>query len=268
MRRGPFGAPDFLMNLDEFYQNQMGSRWHSLRQALLRPARQIERENAFSKSHPQVATTYAMDMGSTFPAHSLQVQPGERVLDMCAAPGGKTLILLEALNGTGELIANDLSQIRRERLKRVLRQYIPEEMRGNLKVSGRDAARWGLSEAEGFDRILLDAPCSGERHLLADNKELRNWSPSRSSHLARRQLAMLCSAVDCLKTGGRLVYSTCAVSEIENDGVVEKLLGKRAGKFAIVQVPSPIGEPTRFGWRIWPDVTDWGPIYYCVMEKG
>ncbi len=113
-----------------------------------------------------------------------------------------------------------------------------------------DASRWGLSKTEEFDRILVDAPCSGERHLLKKPLELARWSLKGSKGLVVRQHALLCSALDCLKPGGRLVYSTCSIQPAENDGVIERLKKSREGEFEVERVAAPIGEPTANGWII------------------
>ncbi|HRO66096.1 MAG TPA: RsmB/NOP family class I SAM-dependent RNA methyltransferase [Pseudobdellovibrionaceae bacterium] len=293
---------------EEFYRDLFKDRWTVLKEALQKPERQVLRSNrhgTFSKerfaklevfqdgiywqdmrapfrperSEEQLLDVYIMDPASLAPAFALEVQSGEKVLDLCAAPGGKTLILAEALfadgDQSGELVANDLSPERRGRLIKVLQQYIPREIRdGNVFVTGKDGVQFGLKQPEEFDRILLDAPCSGERHLLENPEELKHWSPRRSEGLATRQYSLLCAAWLALKPGGRIVYSTCALSNLENDGVIRKFLKKKEA-LPIREFSEDVfagelrsaAEPTEFGWQFLPDRSGIGPIYFAVLGK-
>jgi len=274
--------------ISEFYSSMLGERWQRLYPALLAPEARVGRWNQFSKEIPPqesfftaVPTSeiprdaegllryYVMDLASFYAAQALQVESGERVLDMCAAPGGKSLILAEALASSGELIANELSQNRRERLKKVIQQYIPRSVRDRVWVTGKDAGQFALTHKESFDRILLDAPCSGERHLFASPQDLQEWKPSRSDKLAQRQYALLTAALLACRPGGKIVYSTCSISTLENDDVIERLQKKKKNQFEIRESPSPMegSEATKYGRQIWPDATGFGPIYYAVLQK-
>lgn len=276
-----------------------GERWASLRESLLAPVLQVARVNAFAPPSPPVGrevrefagrpaivlergekwkvetdprglmTTYVMDPASIFPAVALGVQPDDEVLDMCAAPGGKSLILAEALrDGEGRLVSNELSDKRRARLRAVFEDYVPRDwIEKHVKVTGHDGTRWCLHETEAFDRILLDAPCSGERHLLADPTEMSQWSPSRTKNLAVRQYSLLASALQVVRHGGRIVYSTCSISSTENDAVIARLLKKREGEAVVRPLSFDIGEATEHGWQILPDETGYGPIYLAALER-
>jgi 5-methylcytosine rRNA methyltransferase NSUN4 len=213
-------------------------------------------------------TTYVMDPASIYPAVALGVQPGEEILDMCAAPGGKSLILAEMLEGEGRLVSNELSDRRRARLRAVIEDYVPRDwIAAHSTVTGHDGTRWCLHETEAFDRILLDAPCSGERHLLADPTEMNQWSPARSKNLAVRQYALLASALQVVRHGGRIVYSTCSISPIENDAVIARLLKRREGEAVVRPLSFEIGESTEHGWQILPDRGGFGPIYLAALER-
>jgi 16S rRNA C967 or C1407 C5-methylase (RsmB/RsmF family) len=164
--------------------------------------------------------------------------------------------------------ANDVSGQRRERLRRVLSEHLPLDILARVTVTGYDASAWLLHEREGFDRILLDAPCSSERHLLSSEKHLSTWTPSRSRHLAVRQFALLASAIEVVKVGGIVVYSTCSISPLENDEVVRKLLRKRPGRIEVVRQAGTAGEETEFGKYFLPDRSGGkGPIYYTVLRR-
>jgi len=282
------------------FEAVFGFRWGDLLDALKKPEKQVARLNRLSSAlppgreeavtlHPdlkdcywttsensllpertaeELLNFYIMDPASVIVARALQVQEGDRVLDMCAAPGGKTLILIEGLLSSGEIFANDLSAERRERLKKVIQQYVPRNIRDRVWVTGKDAVQFGLREPDSFDRVLLDAPCSGERHVLENKKAQEEWSPSRGDHLAVRQYSLLSAALLAVKAGGRIVYSTCSINPQENDGVVHKLLKKRKEQVRLIpQDTHSLGEKTEYGISFLPDRCGFGPLYYAVIEK-
>lgn len=298
----PKGAPTKgLDGFEGFYSEIYGDRWPEMREALLAPVRQVARINRFTdaarleeKGHgfpiadfagspayllegskrwePQpdskgLYDAYVMDAASIFAAAALEPRAGDEVLDLCAAPGGKTLILAERLGPTGRLVSNEPSDRRRARLRAVIEDYLPPEARDHVRVTGFDGTKWCLHETETFDRILLDAPCSGERHLLGDSSEMKLWSPARSKNLSVRQYALLAGALAVVRPGGRIVYSTCSISPLENDQVIARLMKKREGEVRIVKSTFEIGEPTEHGWAILPDRTGFGPIYFSILEK-
>ena len=253
-----------MTEFERFYSTIYGERWGGLLEALRRPGSKVERScfEGFAR--------YGMDPASIRAARALGVRPGERVLDACAAPGGKTLILVEALAGSGVVVANELSSARRFRLKEVLEQHVPAEFHGNFEVMGYDAHRFGLKRPSTFDRVLLDAPCSSEAHLLSDDPEQRDWKESRTRQLAMRQYSLLCAALLALKPGGVLVYSTCSISPLENDGVIERVLRKKGGAFHLDPVQDDLSdlEATRYGWQIFPDRSGGaGPIFLSRLIR-
>lgn len=255
-----------LEAFEAFYASAYGDRWPRLLEALRAPAPRTARPNAF----PNMEPTYEMDPASILVAQSLGAQSGDKILDMCAAPGGKTLVVAEALfasGGEGLLVSNELSQDRRARLIRVLHQYVPQEIRSKIFVRGWDGNQFGLREAGEYDRVLLDAPCSGEKHLLENAKEMSEWSPRRSENLAVRQYSLLASAWSAVRPGGRVVYATCALSPLENDGVIAKLL-KRKVDVTIERIEDSRVEPTEHGARILPDRGFGGPMYFSILSKG
>ena len=144
---------------------------------------------------------------------------GQRLLDCCAAPGGKTAILAER-NPDSQIIAADLHPQRARLLRRLVRAE-------NVQVIAADAAHLPVSGE--FDRVLADVPCSGTG-TLARNPEIK-WrlKPEDLANLHARQLAIASSAVNRLAPGGRLVYSTCSLEREENQAVVEELLSSAAG---------------------------------------
>ncbi len=283
---------------DNFFQSVYKERYLSLKQALLEIEGTVARVNGFSEldsEHPilkeekfltlnaykipdrntyqaregknSLLDLYFMDPGSIFVALSLKVNAGDFVLDMCAAPGGKTLIIAEGLKESGELFANEISEHRRSRLKKVIQDYVPREIRERIWVKGSDGMNYGMKSPNHFDKILLDAPCSGEKHLLQNPKEMKDWSKKRTENLAKRQYGLLCSAMLALKPGGRLVYSTCSISPLENDGVIQRFLERKGDTAKLIQEVHPAGEKTDFGTIFLPDHSGFGPLYYTILEK-
>lgn len=250
-------------NFYSFFSAYFGERWDALRLALRGDS--VYRTVRYPGKEP-----YFLDEASCFAASSLGVEPGMDVLDMCAAPGGKTLLLAGALAGKGSLQSNDRSPDRRLRLSHNVENTLPENLASVIKVSGYDGVRFGLFRKEAFDRILLDAPCSSERHVMESEKYLAEWSPKRIAHIAVTQGALLASAVDALKPGGRLIYSTCALTRMENDDVVRKILKKRKGQVRVLELSPEIPgtDVAEFGLQMLPDRCGGrGPIYCAKLEK-
>ncbi len=279
---------------EEFYSETYKERWPSLKEALLSPKNHLVLYNPYVhgdmpqernflelpylyESHGEELDShkderplpfYFLDGASAIAPHQLHVAPGEKVLDLCAAPGGKSLILAYALEGKGSLTANDKSENRRFRLQRVLRDYLPSEVYDScIRVTGFDAGGWCLYEKEAYDKVLLDAPCSSERHLLESPHLLKEWRIGRTKRLAKNQWTMLASAWLVLKYGGRLVYSTCSLSPLENDGVVEKLVKKFDEECKVIKPQIPRAEETAYGTILLPDRSGHGPFYLAVFEK-
>lgn len=295
-----------LEDFQNFYKNIYHDRWENLNKSLLTPEIQMARWNSWAgdletfreqsqkynldfqqkhflggillssekvvpqKTKQDVLDFYMMDPASVYAARSLEVKDGHRVLDMCAAPGGKSLILIESLKTSGEIICNDLSADRRERLKKVIQQYVPRDIRDRVWVKGQDGVQYGLREPESFDAILLDAPCSGERHVLEDPRALADWTPRRPRGLEQRQYSLLSAAFLALKPQGYLLYSTCSINPDENDGVVDRLLEKRGMHIELADLDDSIlegAEKTKSGLLYLPDRCGFGPLYVSRLFK-
>ncbi len=194
------------------------------------------------------------------------------VLDLCAAPGGKSLLVADAISDASTLHLNDLSRSRVDRLRRVFAESFGADER--ITISVGDGTRWGMHNPEHYDLIILDAPCSSEGHVLSSSKKLSQWGPARIKRNAQTQHALLCSAWDALRPGGLLMYSTCALAERENDGAVAALGKKREGVQVAIQPPRPgaelalMGEKTEHGWLLLPDHNEGiGPLYVSYLSK-
>ncbi|MCB0341989.1 MAG: RsmB/NOP family class I SAM-dependent RNA methyltransferase [Pseudobdellovibrionaceae bacterium] len=258
MKRGPEA-------FTRYYEGVWGERWIKLKASLQQPSAKVSLPSPFSDTR---SLPYELDPASLMPAAALQVKPGNRVLDMCSAPGGKALAMIFSVEGEAKFVLNDLSKQRLSRLNRVLKEQLPESVLSQVRTTHFDSSRWGMYEPEAFDRVLLDAPCSGEQHLLSRPAELAQWSLKRTKYLAQRQYALLCAGVQVLKPGGRLVYSTCTISPLENDQVISKYLKKKPNTVTVERVGSECGEPTEHGWIILPDQCQGqGPIYFSVLQK-
>jgi 16S rRNA C967 or C1407 C5-methylase (RsmB/RsmF family) len=249
------------VDFDSFFSRMHGARWLSLKEALLRPAKHCELTRGLLKP-------YYLDEASVIAAKELGTREGDSILDLCAAPGGKSLVLAVDMGESGLLTANDRSRARRERLRQVLREHLPPDNFRRIRITGHDASRWGLYEKDRYDRVLLDAPCSSERHVLNSPHHLKKWSSARTKHLSIQEYAMLAAAVTSVKPGGTVLYCTCTISRYENDDVIHKL-SERLGS-GIETIPSNCGsgETTQYGLQIWPDTADGlGPMYIAKIRK-
>lgn len=220
---------------------------------------------------------YLLDPASVWAASLLDAQPGDAVLDLCAAPGGKSLSLLFATRALIKLTAVDSSATRAQRMKSIFKQQLPKDLEFLPEVFVLDGAKVGQRWPLQFDRVLVDAPCSGERHQLQKaGKSQSSWSPKGVQRLQARQTALICSGFDALKPGGQMVYSTCSIHPKENDEVVAKLLKKRLDavlveRKSLCEAPRQSQcepEPTAQGQIFLPDIAPhFGPIFAAVIRK-
>ncbi|KAL0021804.1 hypothetical protein WJX77_002119 [Trebouxia sp. C0004] len=355
-------------------------------------------EQPTSDAQSRLLSWYWLDEASLLPALMLDPKPGHTVLDMCAAPGGKSFMLAsmlfdqqrqgsaananhtqhsaagaselnlpegiacsalpplqEASNGTGNtqqaaraaaallkqptpdladmrvstlaasnsdlnmtptlsaqhgqhtaavgsLTCNELDPSRKSRLQIVMESYLPPALKKRVRLTPHDSARyWGRFEPETYDCVLLDAPCTSERHVLQQaatgsgkSAKLR-WSPRQCEDMAALQVRLLTAALKSVKCGGHVVYSTCSISPLENDQVVSKALALLQDQMHISissnpkqmlkehdQLPSEpfrastslaellrqVGaEPTQHGIIVLPDKAGSGPMYVCLLLK-
>ena len=263
---------------EDYFLKIYQGRWKSIKAALLEKNKQIDRPNLFYGTDSQLSSSYLMDPASEIVAQCLQAKPTDLVLDLCSAPGGKALIIAEQMSfnsqkmwsqPSGELICNEMSEGRRIRLVRVLNEYIEKEKRLFIFVKGLDGNQYGLRQPGHFDRVLADVPCSGERHLLENSSELELWTEKRTKNLSVRQFSLLSSAWLAVKVGGTIVYSTCSLSPLENDGVVSKLVKKRGTQIIRPEFLKNYDflEETEFGFQILPDTCGYGPMYFSILQK-
>ena len=222
-----------------------------------------------------IGAYYLQAKAPMFAVETLAPQPGERVLDLCAAPGGKTTQLAAHMNNSGLLVANEMSK---KRLPALV---------GNLERCGVSNAV--ITQAQGtllaryfhnfFDRILVDAPCSGDGIVRKDLSMLRYWSPEDAQRQAQTQTGLLRAAFHMLRPGGSLVYSTCSLSLEENEHVLMALLTRYSESASVLPISSietsPLAESIRTGLpdslrhavRIWPHLYDTEGAFVACLGK-
>ena len=166
------------------------------------------------------------------------VQPGMRVLDLCAAPGGKSTQLASMLRGEGLLVSNEIHPAR----AKILSQNIERMGIPNAIVTNEPPERLKERFALFFDTVVVDAPCSGEGMFVKEPEAVPNWSPENVELCAARQLAILDCAAEMTAPGGTLVYSTCTFAPLEDERNVSVFL-MRHPEFEIIDLPAKLGEP-------------------------
>ena len=175
---------------------------------------------------------YLQEPSAMTPATVLPVVPGERVLDLCAAPGGKATALGAKLHGEGLLVANDISASRAKALLKNLEVFGI----ANSYVTNAVPERLAEQFEESFDKILVDAPCSGEGMFRKDLANARIWSLEKVEECAKTQHAIIRSAVSMLRPGGLLLYSTCTFSPEENEQTIASLLAEKP-EMELLEIP-------------------------------
>lgn len=191
---------------------------------------------------------YLQNEASWVPVVALNPQPGEIVLDICAAPGGKTSHIAALMQNKGRLVANDNSRPRLMKLRQNLTR-----LHATAEYTLHDATRLSRAFPEStFDKILLDAPCSGEGLInLMQPKTLDSWSVAHIRRLSGLQKQLIVEAWSRLKPGGMLVYSTCTMAPEENEVVVNHLL-KHRDDAVILPMPFSL-KRTMSGLVAWND---------------
>jgi 16S rRNA (cytosine1407-C5)-methyltransferase len=180
---------------------------------------------------------YIQAASSMLAVLALQVEPEMSVLDLCAAPGSKTSQIAALMENRGILVANDRS---RKRLYR-LREILQRQGATNVEVLCGPGERLGRTHADCFDRVLVDAPCSGEGRFRLDRPiRISKWNLQEIRGLAKLQEQLLISALRCVRIGGLVVYSTCTFAPEENEMVLEKVLRKKNIDATVVDIPNEL----------------------------
>ena len=264
---------------EQYYSNLYGQRWQLIKNSFAGESSAVEYHVTGAEQ------SYFLDSASVLAALCLPLDNATNILDLCAAPGGKTLVLASRMPQDASLSSNERSPERKHRLSTVVQTCLPPQISERVKTSCSDGATWCTRQSECFDRILLDAPCSSERHVIADPKYLNTWSPSRIKTVTTEQWALLSSAYRLLSLQGILLYSTCALCPEENDGMIERLykkFNKGCNAFSLLEpkpaleevspfapkLELPGFEKTKYGYMILPDKQKGaGPIYFSIIRK-
>ena len=200
--------------------------------------------------HPfhEAGVYYLQEASAMSAVALLDPQPGERVCDLCAAPGGKTSQIAGRMMGEGFLLCNEFSPKRAKILSRNMERMGV----GNALVTNENTAKLAQRLPGFFDRVLIDAPCSGEGMFRKEEAAITDWSQETVQMCARRQAEILDNGAKMVRPGGRLVYSTCTFAPEENEQTVASFL-ERNPEYALETVEAPWFTAVGVGqFRLWP----------------
>ncbi|XP_036807327.1 tRNA (cytosine(34)-C(5))-methyltransferase, mitochondrial isoform X2 [Oncorhynchus mykiss] len=230
----------------------------------------------------QLKPYYLMNAASLLPVLALGVEEGDRVLDLCSAPGGKALAILQTAD-PALLCCNEMDPHRRDWLAKTLESFIPQSLSSTVTVSNQDGRNFGQSEAGMYDKVLLDAPCSNDRSWLFSGPGGEQHGAGRLRERARLptlQTQLLRSALAALRPGGVAVYSTCTLSRSENQEVVEAVLNTCPGvelqdleeELALPLQEhftfTPLGHTPSLGLLVVPQQGQtWGPMFLSRIKR-
>ncbi|MBR3974094.1 MAG: RsmB/NOP family class I SAM-dependent RNA methyltransferase [Oscillospiraceae bacterium] len=191
---------------------------------------------------------YLQEASAMSPVALLDPQPGERVCDLCSAPGGKTTQIAGRMMGEGFLLCNEWSPKR----AKILSRNIERMAVANALVTNEDTARLAERFPEQFDKVLIDAPCSGEGMFRKEEAAVTDWSQETVEMCARRQAEILHNGAQLVRPGGRLVYSTCTFAPEEDEEAVAAFLAAHPD-FEPEIIDTPWFSPVENGGhRMWP----------------
>ena len=200
--------------------------------------------------HPyhEAGVYYLQEASAMSAVALLDPQPGEKICDLCAAPGGKTTQIAGRMMGEGFLLCNEINPKR----AKILGRNIERMGVANALVTNEHPQNLANKYAGFFDRVLIDAPCSGEGMFRKEEAAVTDWSQETVEMCARRQAEILHSGAQLLKPGGRLVYSTCTFAPEENELAIENFL-EHHPEFVRQPVEAPWFTPAGEGaFRLWP----------------
>lgn len=227
--------------------------------------------------HPyhEAGVYYIQEASAMVPVTFLEAKPGEKILDLCAAPGGKSTQIAAAMQGQGILVCNEIHPAR----AKILAENVERMGVVNAIVVSHTPDHLAQHFPGYFDKILVDAPCSGEGMFRKNEEACAEWSPENVLMCGRRQDEILDAAAEMLCPGGRLVYSTCTFAPCENEGSISRFI-QRHPEFRIVPVKKTEGMcPGNPAWadaqtegientiRLWPHKIKGEGHYAAVLQK-
>jgi 16S rRNA C967 or C1407 C5-methylase (RsmB/RsmF family)/NOL1/NOP2/fmu family ribosome biogenesis protein len=184
------------------------------------------------------------------------------VLDLCAAPGGKSTLIADYLNGRGLLVANEVIQNR----SKILKENLVKWGATNTLVSNNDPAQFGGLTSV-FDCIVVDAPCSGEGMFRKDHQARNEWSENNVDLCVGRQRRIVMDVWDSLKEDGFLIYSTCTFNRQENEDNVQWLLTETGGEIVPLTINHAKSDREKLGYYCLPHLIDTEGFYFAVIQK-
>lgn len=217
---------------------------------------------------------YIQEPSAMSPGAYLPIESGDKILDMCAAPGGKSTQLAVRMQQEGVLISNDISASRTKALLKNLENFGSRNVIITNETSERLAEKWKGY----FDKILIDAPCSGEGMFRKNESAVKSWEAYGVQHCMKLQEAILEDAVMLLKPNGMILYSTCTFSPEENEGMIDQFL-KKHSDFKIVPL-KPVGgiqhgrpefidasNQLKGALRLWPHHLEGEGHFLCLLQR-
>lgn len=208
---------------------------------------------------------YLQEASAMLPAEVLPIEEGDIVLDACAAPGGKSLKLLDKLNNTGLLVSNDISISRANALLR----NIERAGFSNYYVIAKDIIELEEHFPKYFDKILLDAPCSGEGMFRKDKALIESWKERDSEYFSPIQRRLIQACINMLKDGGKLVYSTCTFDVREDEEIIQYALDNNSNiKLLPIEKYDGFKDANDcYGVKLFPHRIKGEGHYVCLLQK-
>lgn len=262
---------------DQLLQMGIDNKAHSVYE-LMWETSAANREVLVNSDLMQHGRIYIQNPSSLLPVLCLEPRPGEEILDLCAAPGGKTTFMVERMRNQGRVAAVESVKSRFYKLKRVLAQWDASCVHTYLA----DGRTIGRKVPQRFDRTLVDAPCSSEIKLITDQPESwRYWSEKKIKASSGKQKSLLRSAFEATKVGGYLLYCTCTTAPEENEAVVDWLVSHFADAVAVLPLPE-LDSDWRPGLECWRTqrfhpslqlsrrvlpLNGYGCFYLCLLQR-
>lgn len=208
---------------------------------------------------------YLQEASAMLPAEVLPIEEGDIVLDACAAPGGKSLKLLDKLNNTGLLVSNDISISRANALLR----NIERAGFSNYYVIAKDIIELEEHFPKYFDKILLDAPCSGEGMFRKDKALIESWKERDSEYFSPIQKRLIQACINMLKDGGKLIYSTCTFDVREDEEIIQYALDNNSNiKLLPIEKYDGFKDANDgYGVKLFPHRIKGEGHYVCLLQK-